>query len=255
MRGARSNALRLIITPMGSSPSPPDRDRADQPPSRLDRPDPYLRLQHVTIFVRDQDRSLRFYVEQLGFRLVFDSRFPSGGRWVLVAPPDGTALLALIAPKPGSEEYKLIGRATQVVFLTEDVIAKFHEWRKRGVRFHSAPRLKRLKLAPRSAVPSILPGEPTPTWGGVFARFKDVDGNSFWLVGIDDVSREIEAQRRATAEKLESERRAARELEIAKQVQATLFPQRLPPLKTLHYAGNCIPARAARGDYHYFLDR
>ena len=254
MRGARSNALRLIITVMGSSPSPPRRDRADQSLSRPDRQDPYLRLQHVTIFVRDQDRSLRFYVDQLGFRLVFDSRFPSGGRWVLVAPPDGTALLALIAPKPGSEEYKLIGRATQVVFLTEDVIAKFHEWRKRGVRFHSAPRLKRIKLAPRSAVPSILPGEPTPTWGGVFARFKDVDGNSFWLVGIDDVSREIEAQRRATAEKLESERRAAQELEIAKQVQARLFPQRLPPLKTLDYAGICIQARAVGGDYYDFLD-
>src|SRR5207244_5804817 len=123
-----------------------------------------------------------------------------------------------------------------------------------GVRFHSAPRLKRLKLAPRSAVPSILPGEPTPTWGGVFARFKDVDGNSFWLVGIDDVSREIEAQRRATAEKLESERRAAQELSIAKQVQARLFPQRLPPLKTLDYAGICIQARAVGGDYYDFLD-
>src|SRR5207253_10194253 len=116
---ARSNALQLIITVIGSSPSALTRDRADPSPSRRDRQDTYLRLQHVTIFVRDQERSLRFYVEQLGFRLDFDSRFPSGRRWVLVAPPDGTALLALIAPKPGSEEYKLIGRATQVVFLTE----------------------------------------------------------------------------------------------------------------------------------------
>src|SRR4029077_1267172 len=48
--------------------------------------------------------------------------------------------------------------------------------------------------------------------------------------------------------------RAAYELEIAKQVQARLFPQTLPPLKTLEYAGVCIPARQGGGDYYDFLD-
>ena len=46
-------------------------------------------------FVRDQDRSLRFYVDQLGFSLVVDNRFEGGGRWIAVAPPDGSAILAL----------------------------------------------------------------------------------------------------------------------------------------------------------------
>jgi serine phosphatase RsbU (regulator of sigma subunit) len=68
------------------------------------------------------------------------------------------------------------------------------------------------------------------------------------------VTREIEAQRRASAEKLEAERRAAQELEIAKQVQARLFPQTLPPIKTLEYAGICIQARQVGGDYYDFLD-
>ena len=63
----------------------------------------------------------------------------SGQRWVAVSPPDGTAVLTLIAPEPDSEEYKLIGRATQVVFVTEDVTAKFREWSKRGVRFRHTP--------------------------------------------------------------------------------------------------------------------
>jgi serine phosphatase RsbU (regulator of sigma subunit) len=67
------------------------------------------------------------------------------------------------------------------------------------------------------------------------------------------MSREIEAQRQAIAEKLESERRAAQELEIAKQVQARLFPQTLPALKTLDYAGICIQARHVGGDYYDFL--
>jgi serine phosphatase RsbU (regulator of sigma subunit) len=43
-------------------------------------------------------------------------------------------------------------------------------------------------------------------------------------------------------------------LEIAKQVQARLFPQTLPPLKTLEYAGVCIQARKVGGDYYDFLD-
>jgi len=95
---------------MGKSASPP---WANGSSVRLDREDPYLRLHHVPIFVRDQDRSLRFYLDQLGFSLVIDYQFGQHGRFVLVAPPDGSALLALIAPKPESEEYKLIGRAGQ----------------------------------------------------------------------------------------------------------------------------------------------
>src|SRR5947209_8356541 len=244
----------LIITPMGSSPS---SDWMDGSISRVDRQDPYLRIHCVNIFVRDQDRSLRFYLDQLGFDLAFDARLQSGDRWVAVAPPDGTALLALITPKPDSPEYKLIGRYTEVVFVTEDVTAKFREWSKRGVRFQRTPRLKRIKYERQAQAPgstaSMLLGEQTPIWGGVFARFKDVDGNSFALVSFDEVTQAVEAQRRAIAGKLESERRAAQELEIAKQVQARLFPQTLPPLRTLEYAGVCIQAREVGGDYYDFL--
>src|SRR2546421_12924212 len=81
----------------------------------------HLSLHHVTILVRDQDRSLRFYLDQLGFNLVVDARMESGDRWIAVAPPDGTAILGLVAPKPDSEEYKIIGRSRELVFVTEDV--------------------------------------------------------------------------------------------------------------------------------------
>ena len=50
----------------------------------------------------------------LGFSVLADTRFEFGGRWVAVAPPDGSAILALVAPKRGSENYKLIGRNTQI---------------------------------------------------------------------------------------------------------------------------------------------
>jgi serine phosphatase RsbU (regulator of sigma subunit)/predicted enzyme related to lactoylglutathione lyase len=225
-----------------------------------ERQSPYLRLQHVIVFVRDYDRSLRFYLDQLGFHLAFDARLQSGDRWVAVAPPDGTAVLTLVAPKPDSREYKLIGRSTQVVFVTEDVPAKFAEWHKRGVRFHHTPRLRRIKYdrqvrgALSADAATTRDEEPEPIWGGIFTRFEDVDGNSFSLVGFDAVSREIEAQRRVMAEKQELERRVARDLEIAKEVQARLFPQTLPPAKTLEYSGVCIQARQVGGDYYDFLD-
>jgi serine phosphatase RsbU (regulator of sigma subunit) len=237
---------------MGSTP----REWADGSAIRLDRQDPYLRLQSITIFVRDLDRSLSFYVDQLGFQLVFDARDQPRRRWITVAPPDGTSNLTLCAPETGSEECKLIGRSTQITFVTEDVIAKFREWSKRGVRFNFAPRLKRLKhrVQVRAPAASAQDSEHGPIWGGVFTRFKDLDGNSFSLVSFDEVTHAIEAQRRATAEKLEAERRAAQELEIAKQVQARLFPQTLPPLRTLEYAGICHQARQVGGDYYDFLD-
>jgi serine phosphatase RsbU (regulator of sigma subunit) len=100
----------------------------------------------------------------------------------------------------------------------------------------------------------MLLGEQSPVWGGVFTRFEDVDRNSFSLVSFDEVSQALDEQRRVMAEKVESERRAAQELEIAKQVQARLFPQTLPPLTTLDYAGVCIQARAVGGDYYDFIN-
>jgi serine phosphatase RsbU (regulator of sigma subunit)/catechol 2,3-dioxygenase-like lactoylglutathione lyase family enzyme len=244
------------MKPMGSSPS---THTSDQSTLRLELHGPYLRLQSVTIFVRNLDRSVPFYVDQLGFNLIFDARSQPRRPFVAVAPPDGIATLTLCEPESGSAEHKLIGRSTQVSFVTEDVVAKFREWRKRGVEFQYTPRLKRLRreiqvVAPSSPNPSPPTGERPPIWGGVFTRFKDPDGNSFSLVSFDELSRELEAQRHTKAEQLESERRAAQEMEIARQVQARLFPQTLPPLRTLDYAGICLQARPVGGDYYDFLD-
>jgi serine phosphatase RsbU (regulator of sigma subunit)/catechol 2,3-dioxygenase-like lactoylglutathione lyase family enzyme len=201
---------------------------------RLNRESPYLRLQSATVYVRDQDSSLRFFVEKLGFNVAYDVEIQPGFRWTAVSPPDGDAVLVISSPLPGMDEYGLIGRAKHIAFITEDIEAKFLEWSERGVRFLHPPRVE--------------------SWGGIFTVFKDPDGNGFALVGFDDLTRQVEMQRRALSEKLEVERRAARELEIAKQVQARLFPQMQPALRTLDYAGACIQAHAVGGDYFDFMD-
>jgi len=56
------------------------------------------------------------------------------------------------------------------------------------------------------------------------------------------------------ADRMESERRAAHEMDIARDVQFRLFPQVRPPLATLEYAGACMQARQVGGDYYDFLD-
>lgn len=206
----------------------------DRLPIRLDNQDPYVSLHFIMVFVRDQQKSLRFYVDQLKFRLVIDFKFSSGARWIEVAPPDGTTSVALVAPDPGSEPYKLIGRDTNIYFITEDIHAKYKQWSELGVRFHFPPQ--------------------TPQWGGIFTRFEDLDGNSFGLAGFDDLTQNIQAQRVVLAQKAESDRRAALEMEIARSVQARLFPQIHPELNTLDYAGMCVPARQVGGDYFDFLD-
>ncbi|HET9804061.1 MAG TPA: SpoIIE family protein phosphatase [Candidatus Acidoferrum sp.] len=218
----------------------------------------HLGVHCVNVYVRDQDRSLKFYVEQLGFRVAFDAKLQSGERLAAVAPPDGSTVLALIKPKPKSQEAKLIGRATQVVFLTDDVASRFREWSKRGVRFSSAPKLRRLKFdeatRAKAAEQSLLLGMEVPVWGSAVAHFRDIDGNSFTLASYDEVTHSVEAQRRALTQRQEAERRAARELEIARDVQARLFPQSSPPIATLEYAGMCMQARQVGGDYYDFLD-
>jgi catechol 2,3-dioxygenase-like lactoylglutathione lyase family enzyme len=208
---------------------------------------PFLRLNFVTLWVRDQERSRRFFVEKLIFEAIVDVQTPEGDRWIVVAPPAagwlpetlgaGLAGIALIVPPEGSAEHERIGQSTGFSFLTEDVRGVFEEWSRRGVRFPLPPM--------------------EPSWGSGQARhavFEDVDGNSFSLIEFDEATRTLEAERRLQAARLEAERQAAHDLAIAKQVQTRLFPQRQPLIRTLVYAGICHPARTVGGDYYHFLD-
>ena len=208
---------------------------------------PFLRLNFVTLWVRDQGQSRRFFEEKLCFETILDMPTPEGDRWIIVAPPaagwlTGTASaglpgIALVVPPAGSSELQRIGQNTGFSFLTEDVRRVFEEWSRRGVRFPLPPM--------------------EPLWGtgqARYALFEDVDGNKFSLIEFDEATRTLEAERRARAARLEAERQSAHELAIAKQVQTRLFPQNQPPIQTLVYEGVCYPARTVGGDYYDFLD-
>jgi serine phosphatase RsbU (regulator of sigma subunit) len=61
-------------------------------------------------------------------------------------------------------------------------------------------------------------------------------------------------RQQAARERVEAQRLAAREMEIARHVQIKLLPQRTPAVTTLDYAATSIQARAVGGDYYDFLD-
>src|SRR5262249_21751182 len=58
---------------------------------------------------------------------------------------------------------------------------------------------------------------------------------------------------RAIADEVAQRERLNREVEIAREVQERLFPQKLPEIHGLDYAGHCRPALGVGGDYYDFL--
>src|SRR5579872_3126088 len=57
----------------------------------------------------------------------------------------------------------------------------------------------------------------------------------------------------AIADEVAQRERLNREVEIAREVQERLFPQTLPPIEGVDYAGACRPALGVGGDYYDFL--
>lgn len=74
------------------------------------------------------------------------------------------------------------------------------------------------------------------------------------VAGQAAVSLENMSMAEQIADRLELDRRAEHEMQIARDVQSHLFPKNKPALATLEYAGNCIQARQVGGDYYDFWD-
>jgi catechol 2,3-dioxygenase-like lactoylglutathione lyase family enzyme len=83
----------------------------------------------VAIPVTDQDRSIDFYVEQLGFEKRTDVPFGNGYRWVEVYPPTGTTGIALAPPRDGTPA----GVQTGISLTTSDIDATHAELQAAGV--------------------------------------------------------------------------------------------------------------------------
>ncbi|MFI0447933.1 VOC family protein [Actinomadura sp. 6N118] len=81
------------------------------------------------LYVSDQEESLRFYRDLLGFSVVTDQDMGEGARWLEVAPPDGTTTIAL---HDAAREGKEPGEGAYLTFACDDVAATVNELRNRG---------------------------------------------------------------------------------------------------------------------------
>jgi phosphoserine phosphatase RsbU/P len=68
------------------------------------------------------------------------------------------------------------------------------------------------------------------------------------------LAQEVARLTTAIGREMAQRERLNRELEIAREVQEHLFPQRLPQVPGLEYCGQCRPAREVGGDYYDFLE-
>jgi catechol 2,3-dioxygenase-like lactoylglutathione lyase family enzyme len=88
------------------------------------------KLGRVIIPVSDQDRSLEFYTDKLGFEVRADVPFGEGDRWIEVAPPGSDAAVAIMPPRPGETPDS---KQTCVAFTTDDLDAAYAELKERGI--------------------------------------------------------------------------------------------------------------------------
>jgi catechol 2,3-dioxygenase-like lactoylglutathione lyase family enzyme len=114
-------------------------------------------IKFASIPVRNQDKSLEFYTQKLGLKVITDSPFDGKQRWIELGMPRAETRLVLFTAE-GQE--KMIGGFMNVTFMADDVEATAKELKARGVEF--------------------VQDAQKADWGTA-AIFKDIDGNVFVL--------------------------------------------------------------------------
>jgi catechol 2,3-dioxygenase-like lactoylglutathione lyase family enzyme len=129
------------------------------------------KMNHVSIFVLDQDSAYDFYVNKLGFKVHTDAAMGPGMRWLTVCPPEQPDLeISLMAIADGmmfnaasaQTMRELVAKGTFGfgVFECNDLLATYEELKTKGVEFTKAPQKE---------------------FYGFEALFKDDSGNWFSL--------------------------------------------------------------------------
>lgn len=102
----------------------------------------------VAVVVSDGKEAARWYSEKLGFKI-----YSSEGHWITVGPAGATTVIHLC-------EGKLEPGNTGIGLLADDIQKTYEELSGKGVEFTK---------------------KPADEGWGMYAMFKDMDGNEFWL--------------------------------------------------------------------------
>jgi lactoylglutathione lyase len=108
----------------------------------------------TSVFVKDQQESLTFWVEKVGFEVICDLEFESNFRWVEIAPRTSNSSINLY-PKSLISSKDLTPMPV-IVFRTNDIHSTFNNLEAKGVTFSCKP------------LKSVL---------GIHAMYKDIDEN------------------------------------------------------------------------------
>ena len=128
-------------------------------------------MNHVSVFVLNQESAYDFYVNKLGFKVHTDAPMGPGMRWLTVCPPDQPDLeISLMSIDEGMMFSKEAAQQMRAlvekgtfgfgVFECNDLRATYEELKLKGVEFTK---------------------EPTKEFYGFEALFKDDSGNWFSL--------------------------------------------------------------------------
>jgi catechol 2,3-dioxygenase-like lactoylglutathione lyase family enzyme len=117
---------------------------------------------HVTIWVKNQDDALKFYRDQLGFKVITDdaTTIPNY-RWLTIAPPQQTNLEIALNLATTPEQLAGVGKQGIFVLASTDVQADYAALKAKDVKIQSG-----LNVNP---------------WGSDFI-FEDLYGNDFNVV-------------------------------------------------------------------------
>ncbi len=100
------------------------------------------RVGTVCIFVSDQDRAKKFYIEKLGFELRADEPlFPGAkNRWLAVAPKGAATAVILYLPDENWQHYKqVVGQSQALTFEVSDMAKLHKDYTSKGVKFVQEP--------------------------------------------------------------------------------------------------------------------
>jgi catechol 2,3-dioxygenase-like lactoylglutathione lyase family enzyme len=124
----------------------------------------------MSLYVRDQDEALKFYVEKLGFRVHTDAR-NEYYRWLTVQHPDQPSFqLGLFTAGPPTldeqtaqsvREIVAKGAMPPLVLIVDDCRAAYERMRDQGVEFTQ---------------------EPIARFGNIDANFRDPSGNGWKMM-------------------------------------------------------------------------
>src|SRR5687768_15610154 len=129
------------------------------------------KLNHVSVFVLDQESAYDFYVNKLGFKVHTDAEMGPGMRWLTVCPPEQPDLEIILMPivagmaftEETAEQMRSLVKKGSFgfgVFQCNDIYATYEEMKAKGVEFTKPPKKE---------------------FYGVEALFKDDSGNWFSL--------------------------------------------------------------------------